>query len=154
MNLKMIRPRNEIEGLLLSISKNFEAPVKQTHRQAEETLESKKTKPREMFHFNPPISNEGDWMIGLKSLEMYTSIFNINAKSKFELYTDNFDEFSLEELKDEQEEILSISDITPFHLQHKKIGPRIIQAYRKLRLEKSSTDGYIILLMGYTRSFF
>ena len=33
-------------------------------------------------------------------------------------------------LKDELEEILSISDYTPYHLQHEKIGPRIIEAYR------------------------
>ena len=63
-----------------------------------------------------------------------------------------FDEFSFEELKDELEEIPNISDITPYRLRHEKIGPRNIEAYRKLRLEKSNTDGYIILLMGETRS--
>ena len=70
------------------------------------------------------------------------------------LYTDTFDEFFFTELKGELEEILSISDITPYHLQHEKIGPRIFETYRKLRLEKSSTDGYIIILMGYARSPF
>ena len=34
------------------------------------------------------------------------------------------------------------------------IRPRNIQTYRKFRLEKSSTDGYIILLVGYARSPF
>ena len=34
------------------------------------------------------------------------------------------------------------------------IGPRIIEAYKNLRLETSNTDGYIILLMGYARSPF
>ena len=57
-------------------------------------------------------------------------------------------------MKDELEEILNISDITPNHLQHEKIGPGIIQAYKKLGSEKSSTDGYIIKLMGYGRSPF
>ena len=56
--------------------------------------------------------------------------------------------------KNEIEEILSISDFTPFHLQHEKIVPRIIQAYKKLRSEESSTDGYFTLLMGYARSLF
>ena len=94
-------------------------------------------------------------MIGLTSLEVYNSIFNITEENiKFELYTDNFHKFSVEELEDELEEILSISDITPYHLQHEKIGPRIIEADRKLRLEKSSFDGYIILLLGYARSPF
>ena len=34
------------------------------------------------------------------------------------------------------------------------MGPRIIEASKKLRLEKSSTDGYIRLSMGYARSPF
>ena len=64
------------------------------------------------------------------------------------------DEFSFTELKDEFEEILNISDMTAYHLQHEKMGPRIIQAYRKLRSDKSRTDGYNILLMRYARSPF
>ena len=32
--------------------------------------------------------------------------------------------------------------------------PRIIEAYRKLRSDKTSTDGYIILLIGYARTAF
>ena len=67
--------------------------------------------------------------------------------NKFENYKDIFDEFSFEDFKDELEEILSNSDITPYHLQHETIGPRNIQAYRKLGTEKWSTDGYIILLI-------
>ena len=88
-------------------------------------------------------------------MEVYNSIFNVySTNTKFELYTDNFDKFSFEELKDELEEIFNISDIKPYHLEHEAVGPRIIQAYRKLRSEKSSTDGYIILLMGDARSPF
>ena len=119
------------------------------------TLEFKLIKSRRTIHFIPPISIEGSWMIGLTSLEVYNSLFNINTtNNEFELYTDKFDEFSFEELKDELEENLNISDITPYHLQHEKLGPRNIEAYKKLRLEKSSTDGYIILLMDYARSSF
>ena len=94
-------------------------------------------------------------MLGLESLEVYNSIFNITEENnKFELYTDSFDESSFEELKDELEEILSISDTTPQHLQHEVIGPRIIEAYKELGSGDSSTDGYIIILMGYARSPF
>ena len=94
-------------------------------------------------------------MIGLTSLEVQNCIFNITEENnKFKLYTDNFHEFLFQELKEELEGILNISDLTPYHLQHKIIGPRIFQAYKKLRAEKSSTDGYIILLMGYARSSF
>ena len=86
------------------------------------------------------------------NLEVYNSIFNITEENtKFELFIDNFQVFSFEELKDELEEILNNSNNTPYHLQHEKTGIRIIEAYKKLRSEKSNTDGYISLVMGYAR---
>ena len=99
----------------------------------------KLTKPRQVFLLTPPIQIEGSWMIGLMSLEVYNFISNKNtSNNKIELYKDIFHEISFGELKDELKEILKNSDITPYHVQH-EIKPRIIQAYRKLRLEKSST---------------
>ena len=155
MNLNMIQPKNETENLLLSITKNCEKLVEQTHRKSEETLEFKMLKSKEIFHFNPPIQTKGDWMLGLIDLEVYNSIFNITKENiKFELYTDTFDEFSFEELKDEVEEILNIQEITDDQLEDDTLAPRIIETYRKLRLDKSSHDGYIILLMGYAKSPF
>ena len=141
----MVRPKIETEDSLLSITKNCETPIKQTHRKAEETLEFKLSQSRQTTHFSPPISIKGSWMIGLTSLEFYNSIFNITEENnKFELYTDNFDEFSFSELKDELEDILFVPDFTLSVLQHEKIGPRIIEAHKELRSEKSSTDGYFI----------
>ena len=88
-------------------------------------------------------------------MEVHNSLFNINhTNNKFELYTDTFDEFSVEELKDEFEEILIIPNITDAHLEDETLAARIIKTYWELRLEKSSTDGYIILLIGYPRSSF
>ena len=55
MNLNTIRPKNETEDLLLSITKDCETLIKHTHTRPEETLEFKMIKPRETFHFNPPI---------------------------------------------------------------------------------------------------
>ena len=96
----MIRPKNETEVLLLSITKNWEILIEQTHRKPEETLEFKMIKPRETFHFNPPIHIKGDWMLGLIDLEVYNSIFNrTEENNKLELYPDTFDEFSFQELK-------------------------------------------------------
>ena len=54
-------------------------------------------------------------------------------------------------MKDELEEILSISKLTPRPFQHEKVGPHLVETYRKLGSEKSSTDGYLIVLMGYAR---
>ena len=48
----MIGPKSETEDLLLSITKNCEKLIKQTHRKAEDTLKFKMTKSRETFHFN------------------------------------------------------------------------------------------------------
>ena len=66
----MIRPKNETEDFLLSITKNCETLNKQTHRKADGTLEFKLNKSRETFHFKTPISIEGSWMIRLTNLEV------------------------------------------------------------------------------------
>ena len=82
----MIRPKNETQGLLVSITKNCETLIDQTHRKAEETLEFKMINPRETFHFKPPIQTKGDWMVGITDLEVYNSIFNkTEENNKFEL---------------------------------------------------------------------
>ena len=155
MNLNMIRPKNETEHLLLSTTKNYETLVKQTHRKTEETLEFKMNKSRETFHFKPSIQIQGDWMIGLVNLEVYNSVFNITAKNnKFDIYRDSSNKFGFIELKDELEDILNIPHITNKHLQDDEIGPRIIDQYYKLAREKINTDGYIILLLGYSESLF
>ena len=56
MNLNMIRPKNETDDLLLSITKNCETLIEQTHRKHEETLEFKTIKSKETFPFKPPSS--------------------------------------------------------------------------------------------------
>ena len=151
----MIKPKNETEDLLLSITKNCETLIEQTHRKPEETLEFKMLKSKEIFHFNPPIQTKGNWMIGLIDLEVYNSIFNITKENnKFELYTDTFDEFSFEELKNEIEEILNIPEITDIHLENEILAPRIAETFWKLRSDKTSYDGYTILLKAYGNSSF
>ena len=77
-------------------------------------------------------------MLSLTSLEVYNSIFNITEENNFELYTDIFDEFSFEELKDELEEILNVSNFTPEHLQDNIIGQRTISACKKTRNRKET----------------
>ena len=64
----MIRPKNVTEDLLLSITKNCQTLIEQTHRKADETLEFKMTRPRETFSFNPSIQVKGNWMLGLTDL--------------------------------------------------------------------------------------
>ena len=83
----MIRPENKTQDLLLSITENCEMLYKPTHTQARKTLEFKMIKPRETFHFNPPIPIEGFRIIGLTDLEVYNSMFNITEENnQFKLY--------------------------------------------------------------------
>ena len=95
-------------------------------------------------------------MVGLTILEVYNSFFFHITKEKnnFKLYTGTFDEFLFEEKGVEVEEILHISNISSEHLPDEIIGPRIISTYGKLQLEKTMTDGYYMLLLGYARSPF
>ena len=139
----MIRPKNETEDLLLSITKKCEMLNNQTHRKAEGTLELKLIKPRETFHFIPPISLEGSWMIGLTSFELYNPILLITEhNNKFELYThDSGDEFSFVGFEDKIAKVLALSHISSEDLQHGRLGVQINKTYRKLSIEKSQTDG-------------
>ena len=127
----MIRPKNETEDLLLSITKNRQTLIEQTHRKAEETLEFEMTKPKETFHFKPPISIKGSWMIGLTDLEVYSSSFNITEENdKFELYKfpeDKIGGLSYIKVRDEIEKDLDIEDITEADLQNEKIAPIVIE---------------------------
>ena len=155
MNLNMITPKNEIEALLLSITKNYETLIEQTHRKTEETLEFKLNRSKKTFQFNPPIQVNGNWEIGLINLEIYNSIFNITEENnKFEIYRDTSRKFGFKELKEELEEILNISHITNYHLQDETLGPRIFDEYIKLTNKKKNSDGYMILLLGYSKSLF
>ena len=155
MNLNMIQPKNETEVLLLSITKNCETLIEQTHRKPEETLEFKMTKPTEAFHFKPSIQVKENWMLGLVDLEVYNSIFNITEENnKFEIYRDTPTKFRFLELKDELQEILNIPHITREHLLDDETASRIIDEYHKLSHEKKNSDGYTILLLKYSRSQF
>ena len=151
----MIRPKSETEDLLLSITKNCETLIEQTHRRSKETLEFKMDKTREIFHLKPQIQIQGDWMLGLVNLEVYNSTFNITEQNnKFEIYRDMSNKFGFLQLKDKLDEILNIPHITDDHLNDEILGPRIIDEYIKLSIEEKNRDGYMVLLFGYSASSF
>ena len=158
MNLNMIRSKTQTEDLLLSITKNCEILIKQTHRKAEETLEFKMTKPRETFHFIPPIQIKGDWMIGLTDLEIYNSIFNITEENnKFDLYKfpdEKAGGVTYEKVRAEIEKDLDIEDITAADLQDDIIAPIIIEEYEKQVTKRMKDVGYMNILARYTSSVF
>ena len=158
MNLNMIRPKNETEDLLLSITKNCESLIEQTHTKPQETLKFKMIKPRETFHFKPPIQIQGDWMIGLTDLEVYNSIFNITEENnKFELYKfpdEKAGGVTYEKVRDEIESDLDIEDITAEDLQDDIIGPIIIEEYNEQVTKRMNDEQYMNILAFYTRSVF
>ena len=158
MNLNMIKPKNQTEDLLLSITKNCETLINQTHRKPEETLEFKMIKPRETFHFYPPIQVKEDWMIGLVDLEVYNSIFNItkeNNKLKLYKYPDEkIGGITYTKVRDEIERDLDISDITDEDLQDDIIGPIIVEEYKEQVTKRMNDEGYMNILGRYTNSVF
>ena len=158
MNLNMIKPKNETEDLLLSITKNCETLIDQTHRKPEETLEIKMIKPRETFHFNPPIQVKEDWMFGLVDLEVYNSIFNITKENnKFELYKfpeEKIGGITYTKVRDDIERDLDISDITDADLQDDIIAPIIIKEFKEQVTKRMEDGGYMNILARYTYSVF
>ena len=158
MNLNMIQPKNITEDLLLSITKNCETLIQQTHTKPQETLEFKMTKPRETFHFKTPFQIKGDSMIGLTDLGVYNSIYNITEENnKFELYKfpdEKAGGISYTKVRDEIEKDLDIEDITAADLQDDIIAPINIKEYNEQVTKRMNDDGYMDILARYTSSVF
>ena len=158
MNLNMIKPKNETEDILLSITKNCETLIEQTHRKAEETVEFKMNRSKQTFHFKPAIQVKGDWMIGLVGLEVYNSVFNITEENnKLQLYKfpdEKAGGVTYEKVRDEIEKDLDNSDITAADKQDDIIGPIIIEEYREQVTKRMKDDKYMEILARYTRSVF
>ena len=121
-------------------------------------MEFKLGKPRETFHFNPPISIEGSWMIRLASLEVCFFIFDrTEKKNKFELYIfldSKSGGVSYEKVSDENGKDLEKTDITATVLQDEIIGPIIFDDYRKKVTNRMKIDKYMDTLASYNRSIF
>ena len=154
----MIQSKYETEDLLLSITKNCETLIKQTHGKAEETLEFKLNKPRETFHVNPPISVEGSWMIGLTSLEVYFSNFNVaNQKNNFEIYTVSElvgEESIYETVGNLFKEKSGCSEITEDMLDDETTKPITIEKHTKTYREINHAKPLIKILHRFNSSMF
>ena len=113
------------------MTKNCETLPNQTHRKAEETLEFKMAKPRRTFHSNRADEVTEDSMIGLTSLEVYISLFSItkgNNNFKLHKYPDGKNvSVSYEEVRDEIQKDLEITDITATDLEDDMLAPNIIE---------------------------
>ena len=115
-------------------------------------------KPRQTFHFKPPIQIKGDWMLALIDLEVYNSIFNITEENKkFQLYKfpdEKAGGITYTKVRDEIEKGLDISDITATDLQDDNIGPIIIEKYNEQVTKRIKDEQYMNLLAIYASSIF
>ena len=81
MDLSNFVTYDKKESLLLSIAKSNQEIVENTHSKPQETLEFKMNKQKESFSFDVPLELPEQRMMGVTSLEVYNSVFNITNKN-------------------------------------------------------------------------
>ena len=86
MDLSNFVTYDEKESLLLNIAKSNQEIVENTHSKPQETLEFKMTKQKESFSFDVPLELNEQWMMGVTSLEVYNTVYNItNSNNKLKI---------------------------------------------------------------------
>ena len=81
MDLSNFVTYDKKESLLLSIAKSNQEIVENTHSKPQETLEFKMNKQKESFSFDIPLDLPEQWMMGVTSLEVYNTVYNITEKN-------------------------------------------------------------------------
>ena len=81
MDLPTFVTYDKKESLLLSIAKSNQEIVENTHSKPQETLEFKKTKQTESFSSDVSLELPEKWMMGVTSLEVYNTVYNITEKN-------------------------------------------------------------------------
>ena len=90
MDLSNFVTYDKKESLLLSIAKSNLDIAENTLSKPQETLKFKMNKQKESFPFDIPLDLPEQWMMGVTSLEVYNTVYNITEKNnKFKLlYTE------------------------------------------------------------------
>ena len=81
MDLSNFVTYDKKESLLLSIAKSNLDIVEKTLSKPQETLEFKMNKQKESFSFDIPLELPEQWMMGVTSLEVYNTVYNITEKN-------------------------------------------------------------------------
>ena len=81
MDLSNFVTYDKKESLLLSIAKSNLDIVENTLSKPQETLEFKMKKQKETFSFDIPLDLPEQWMMGVTSLELYNTVYNITEKN-------------------------------------------------------------------------
>ena len=99
MDLSNFETYDKKESLLLSIAISNQQIVENTHSKPQETLEFEMTKQKESFSFDVSLDLPEQWMMGVTSLEVYNTVYNItekNNKYKILLRKDQIDVLGLD----------------------------------------------------------
>ena len=81
MDLSTFVTYDKKESLLLSIAKSNQEIAENTHSKPQETLEFIMTKQKESFSFDVSLLLPEKWMMGVTSLEVYNTVYNITEKN-------------------------------------------------------------------------
>ena len=109
MDLSTFVTYDKKESLLLSIAKFNQEIVENTHSKQQETLEFKMTKQKESFSFDVPLELPEKWMMGVTSLEVYHTVYNItNNNNKLEIV---LNDQQLKELNLDSELLVFVEDL-------------------------------------------
>ena len=118
----------------MSIAKCNQEIVENTHSKPQETLEFKMNKQKELFSFDVSLELPEQWMMGVTSLEVYTTVYNItekNNKLKILLRDDQLDILGFDtELVKKVEYLYKTSDKRGISNIEKIIKP-IVDNYKK-----------------------
>ena len=128
MDLSNFVTYDKKESLLLSIAKSNLDIVENTLSKPQETLEFKMNKQKESFSFDIPLELPEQWMMGVTSLEVYNTIYNITEKNnKLKIL-----------LKDEQLKSLNVDTQLVMNVEYlykisdvKKINTFMVDSYSK-----------------------
>ena len=82
MDLSTFVTYDKKESLLLSITKSNQEMVEKTHSKPHETPVFKMTEQKESFSFDVPLQLNEKWMMGVTSLEVYNTVYNITILLK------------------------------------------------------------------------
>ena len=81
MDLSNFVTYDKKESLLLSIAKSNLDIVENTPSKPQKTLKFKMNKQKESFSFDIPLDLPEQWMMGVASLEVYNTVYNITEKN-------------------------------------------------------------------------
>ena len=86
MDLSTFVTCDKQESLLSSFAKSNQKTVENTHFKPQETLEFKMTKQKGSFSIEVPLILNEKWIMGVTSLEVYNTVYNItNSNNKLEI---------------------------------------------------------------------